>query len=87
MDADVLRGRQYFEPIWEKYHVDLALAGHDHDYERSKPLTGPVDNPTTHTDPKDGTIYLVCAGSGADPYGSGTSTFTGRCRSSSAISM
>jgi acid phosphatase type 7 len=76
MDADVLTGRAFYEPIWEQYHVDIDFAGHDHDYERSKPLTGPVDSPTSHTDPKDGTIYVVCAGSGADPYSAGNSSFT-----------
>jgi hypothetical protein len=75
-DADVLRGRAYFAPIWDKYHVDLTLAGHDHNYERSKPLTGPTDSPTVHADPKDGTVYVVCAGSGADAYSAGTSNFT-----------
>jgi hypothetical protein len=76
MDTDVLTGRAYYEPIFEKYHVDLDIAGHDHDYERSKPLTGPVDSPTTHDSNKDGTVYLVCAGAGADAYNSGTSSFT-----------
>lgn len=77
-DADVIRGRNFLEPIWEKHHADLVLAGHDHDYERSKPLTGPIDNPTSHPSSKDGTVYLVCAGSGADAYSSNTSTFTAK---------
>ena len=51
-------------------------AGHDHNYERSKPLTGPADNPTIHAEPKDGTVYVVCAGAGADGYSPGTSAFT-----------
>lgn len=76
MDTDVLAGRAFFVPIWDKYHVDLALGGHDHNYERSKPLTGPAMTPTIHTSPADGTVYVVCAGSGADSYGPGTSTFT-----------
>src|SRR5262249_3831188 len=76
MDPDVLRGRAFYEPIWEKYHVDLDISGHDHDYERSKPLTGPGDQPTVHTSPADGTIYVVCAGSGADAYSAGTSSWT-----------
>lgn len=75
-DTDVLRGRAFFGPIWDKYHVDLAISGHDHDYERSKPLTGPTDQPTVHSAFSDGTVYLVCAGSGADSYSAGTSTFT-----------
>lgn len=27
-------------PLFEKYDVDLVLSGHDHDYQRSKPLNG-----------------------------------------------
>src|SRR5262249_19535333 len=75
-DSDVLRVRQFFGPIWDKYHLDLDIAGHDHDYERSRPLTGPTDNPTIKPSFTDGTAYLVCAGAGADPYPSATSTFT-----------
>jgi acid phosphatase type 7 len=79
-DGDVIRGRKYFVPIWDKHHVDVALAGHDHTYERSKilhgPLMGPDDLPSVQTDPKDGTVYVVCAGVGAPAYGSGTSAFT-----------
>jgi len=75
-DADVLRGRAFFGPLWDEFHVDLVLAGHDHDYERSKPLTGPTDNPTVKSSFKDGTVYLVTAGAGADAYSAGTSTFT-----------
>jgi hypothetical protein len=75
-DDDVLRGRAYFVPIWDKYHVDLALGGHDHDYERSKPLTGPVDKLTFHDSAKDGTVYVGCAGAGAPAYGAGMSDFT-----------
>jgi hypothetical protein len=78
MDADVLRGRQFFAPIWQKYHVDMVVNGHDHDYERTKVLTvgSDVDNPAAGTDPTMGTVYVVCAGSGADAYGKGTSPFT-----------
>ncbi len=75
-DDDVLRGRAYFVPIWDKYHVDLAVGGHDHDYERTKPLTGPVDKLTFHDSPKNGTVYLGCAGAGAPAYGAGMSDFT-----------
>jgi hypothetical protein len=75
-DADVLRGRAFLGPIWDKHHVDLSISGHDHDYERSLPLTGPTDNPTVKTDPKEGTIYLVAAGAGAEAYPSTKSSFT-----------
>jgi hypothetical protein len=32
--------RQVLEPLLAKYHVDLYLSGHDHDYERLKPIRG-----------------------------------------------
>lgn len=75
-DADVLAGRAFFVPIWDQYHVDLVVDGHDHNYERTKPLTGPADNPTIQASPKDGTVYVVCAGSGAPAYSKGMSSFT-----------
>lgn len=74
-DADVLRVRSFLVPLWDKYHVDVVLTGHDHNYERSKPVTGPADTPIITT-PDKGTTYVVCAGSGADAYSAGTSTFT-----------
>lgn len=74
-DADVLRVRSFLVPLWDKYHVDLVLTGHDHNYERSKPVTGPADTPIVTTADK-GTTYVVCAGAGADAYSAGTSTFT-----------
>jgi len=75
-DPDVLLGRAYFVPLWDKYHVDLSLGGHDHNYERTKPLTGPAATPTVHASGKDGTVYVVCAGSGTDGYNPGMSAFT-----------
>lgn len=76
-DADVLLGRKFFAPLWQKYHVDLAVSGHSHEYERSKPLSvgADVDNPTV-TDPTQGTVYVVCAGAGADGYPASTASFT-----------
>ncbi len=77
MDPDVLMGRQFFAPIWQKYHVDVDFGGHDHDFERTKPLTVGADpNSPTATTPDQGTVYVVCGGSGADAYPSGTSSFT-----------
>ena len=32
--------RQLLEPILARHHVDLVLAGHDHHYERTRPLQG-----------------------------------------------
>jgi hypothetical protein len=82
-DPDVLLVRNFFAPIWDKHHVDLALAGHDHDYERSYPLNAPADPstdpPIVYQDPSmasQGTVYMVCAGSGADAYHSSTNIWT-----------
>lgn len=76
-DLDVLRGRAFLMPLYDKYHVDVDVAGHDHNYERSLPVSGPADAPTIHDAAKDGTVYLLCAGAGADAYAPGVSAFTG----------
>jgi hypothetical protein len=79
-DPEVLRGRAFFVPIWDKHHVDLLVTGHDHNYERSKFLSGPLSgdkkDPVIRATAAEGTVYMVCAGAGADPYGNGTSAFT-----------
>jgi acid phosphatase type 7 len=51
-----------FVPILRKHHVDLVLSGHEHDYERFKPI--------------DGVVYVVSGGGGRGtrPVGSGPST-------------
>ncbi|HVY32274.1 MAG TPA: purple acid phosphatase [Polyangiaceae bacterium] len=53
---------QYFVPILERYHVDLVLSGHEHDYERFWPMAG--------------VVYVVSGGGGRGtrPVGSGAST-------------
>jgi hypothetical protein len=67
-DGDVASARTALMPIWDQYHVDLVLNGHDHNYERSKPSTGPASAPVPAAG---GTTYVVCAGSGADAYAPG----------------
>jgi hypothetical protein len=59
-------------PIFDQAHVDLVLNGHDHDYERSKPMrAGQVQ-----ASPADGTIYLVSGGAGAELYENGNDFWT-----------
>jgi hypothetical protein len=70
-ESDVVTLRDKVVPIWDKHHVDLVLDGHDHDYERSKPITGPASSPIVKTAPTEGTTYVVCAGSGAPAYAPG----------------
>jgi Calcineurin-like phosphoesterase len=46
--------RREIVPILKKHKVKLWINGHDHNYQRSKPI--------------DGTTYLVCGGGGANLY-------------------
>lgn len=79
-DSDVLKDREYLVPMFDKHHVDLAVNGHDHNYERTHPLTGPLTgtkkDPVVKATPAEGTVYVVCAGTGAPDYSPGTSAFT-----------
>lgn len=47
--------RDIWGPLFDQYHVDLALQGHDHAYLRTYPMKGGVRVET----PADGTIYIV----------------------------
>lgn len=65
-------------PLIDQHKVDLVLAGHDHDYERSKPLRGDA----VQAQASSGTTYLVAGGAGALLYDSGTSSWTAYSKSS-----
>lgn len=54
--------RGALQALYDKHHVDLDLTGHDHFYDRFKPVVA-----GDKEDPK-GTTYVVCAGAGAPPY-------------------
>lgn len=56
------RVRRSWVPLFARHHVNLVLAGHDHDYERTKP--------------QNGVTYIVSGGGGADLYDVGRSSFT-----------
>jgi hypothetical protein len=56
----------------DQYRVDLVLAGHDHDYEVSKPL----DNGVVQASNATGTVYVVNGGAGAELYGNGMDFWT-----------
>lgn len=52
---------QAFVPLFDQFGVDIVFAGHDHTYQRSKPMVnGNVA--------QQGTIYIVTAGGGAPLY-------------------
>jgi purple acid phosphatase-like protein/calcineurin-like phosphoesterase family protein len=47
--------REAWTPVFDKYHVDFALQGHDHAYLRTYPLKGNK----RAASPKEGTVYVV----------------------------
>ena len=47
--------RDEWLPVFDKYHVDMALQGHDHAYLRTFPMKGNAKV----SSPKDGTVYIV----------------------------
>ena len=53
--------RARFAPLFERYGVQLVLSGHDHDYERSKPIHG---------------VTYVVSGAASETRRSGRSEFT-----------
>jgi hypothetical protein len=70
--ADALTVRMAFQPLVDADHVDVVFNGHDHDYERTKPMRGM----TPGVNPADGTIYAVVGSAGADLYDSGMQFWT-----------
>jgi acid phosphatase type 7 len=63
--------RESWGPIFDKYHVDLALQGHDHAYLRTFPMKG--NRPAGGV--KDGTVYIVSV-SGTKFYKQDTRDYT-----------
>ncbi|MBM4392520.1 MAG: metallophosphoesterase family protein [Deltaproteobacteria bacterium] len=55
--------QELWSPVEEAHGVQLDIVGHNHNYERSVPLRGGVE-----VAPGEGTVYVVAAGAGADPY-------------------
>ena len=65
--------RSAFGPIFDQHHVDLALSGHEHDYERSIPIRETADGGPT--------VYVVTGGGGAKLYAAATAWWTAASRS------
>lgn len=67
---ETLRG--HWGPIIDRHQVDMVLSGHDHNYERSKPMLGDAVAET----PDRGTVYVVSGSAGAGLYDNGTGFWT-----------
>ncbi|MER5428854.1 metallophosphoesterase family protein [Streptomyces sp. NPDC002588] len=66
--------RAEWQPLFDRYQVDLVINGHNHVYERTDALKGgrvgravPVGGSTDPT--RDGTVYVTAGGGGRDLYG------------------
>ncbi|MBM3441122.1 MAG: metallophosphoesterase family protein [Bacteroidetes bacterium] len=58
--------RELWKPLFEKYHVDLVLQGHDHTYGRGRAWSFPSNTGTgvNRRDRKAGTVYVVSVSGG-----------------------
>ncbi len=63
--------REAWTPLFDKYHVDLALQGHDHAYLRTYPLNASQ----RVASPKEGTVYVISV-SGTKMYAQGKHDYT-----------
>jgi hypothetical protein len=63
--------QRYWVPLFDNYHVDLVISGHNHLYERTYPL----ENGTISDNSDNGTIYIVSGGWGAPLYTGSPSWF------------
>jgi len=65
-DPDVIDRRANYGPVFDRYHIDLALGGHDHSYTRTYPIVG--GKPQTAPNAA-GTVYVTLnSGSGSKFY-------------------
>ena len=69
--GSTLRVQNVWLPIFEKHHVDLTLTGHDHDYERSKPVRGKQVVAAGQ-----GIVHVVAGSFFAPPYSNGSDWWT-----------
>jgi hypothetical protein len=70
--SDVATMRQAWQPIVDQDKVDVVFNGHDHDYERSKPL----HNNQAQTATAGATVFVVVGSAGAALYDNGSDFWT-----------
>src|ERR1035437_1381976 len=66
-----IAARALFVPILERHGVQLVLAGHEHNYQRSKPMRGGIPAPPG----TGGTVYMVSGGGGGVLHNASPQTF------------
>lgn len=71
-----IEGREAWCPIFDEYRVDIVFAGHDHNYERSKPINYTASKTSPQASYSTGTMYIVSGGWGAPLYDSGSNWWT-----------
>ncbi len=71
-----IQGREAWCPLFDKYHVDIVFSGHDHNYERSKPINYSASTTSTQNSYSLGTMYVVTGGWGAPLYEVGSDWWT-----------
>jgi hypothetical protein len=70
--SDVTLMRNAWGSIVDSNGVDVVFNGHDHDYERSKPMHNNAPQPTTAS----ATVFVVVGSAGADLYDNGSDFWT-----------
>jgi hypothetical protein len=68
--------QQYWVPEFDKYHVNIIFAGHDHDYERSKPINYTKSNNSPQPSYNNASMYVVSGGWGAPLTSAGSNWWT-----------
>lgn len=61
-------GQENWCPIFDRYGVDIVFSGHNHDYERSKPINYSKSQDSPQNSYSDGTMYVISGGWGAPLY-------------------
>lgn len=70
-NRDNVEVRETWTPLFDKYHVDMALQGHDHAYLRTYPMKASQ----RVASPKEGTVYVISV-SGTKMYSQGKHDYT-----------
>jgi Purple acid Phosphatase, N-terminal domain/Calcineurin-like phosphoesterase len=88
--------RREWLPLFDRYHVDLVVCGHEHHYERSHPLRGAQDTETRTPipvadhgeviDTTKGTVHVVIGGGGTSAPSNSLFFPEPRCRVVTGIS-